>query len=71
MYDRKLLAKLSQCAWNVLSMYLKQSTTDDNATPGAVVAVQTFGDFLNFNSHLHIVATDGCFDRDGNFITGT
>jgi hypothetical protein len=23
--------------------------------------VQTFGDFLNFNPHLHIIATDGCF----------
>ena len=70
MYDRKLLAKLSQCAWNVLSMYLKQGSPDDNAVPGAVVAVQTFGDFLNFNPHLHIVATDGFFDGDGNFISG-
>ena len=24
MYDRRLLAKLSQCAWKVLSLYLKQ-----------------------------------------------
>ena len=70
MYDRKLLAKLSKCAWNVLSMYLKQGTACDSAAPGAVVAVQTFGDFLNFNPHLHIVATDGCFDSDGNFISG-
>ena len=70
MYNRKLLAKLSQCAWNVLSLYLRQGTTGDNATPGAVIAVQTFGDFLNFNPHVHIVATDGCFDGDGNFISG-
>lgn len=68
MYDRKLLAKLSQCAWNVLSMYLKQGTGDGHAVPGAVIAVQTFGDFLNFNPHLHTVATDGCFDSDGNFM---
>lgn len=70
MYDRKLLATLSQCAWKVLSMHLKQGTSDENAAPGAVVAVQTFGDFFNFNPHLHIVATDGCFDSNGNFITG-
>jgi hypothetical protein len=70
MYDRKLLAKLSKCAWNVLAKYLKQTVNDDTAVPAAVIAVQTFGDLLNFNPHLHIIATDGCFDKDGKFITG-
>ena len=71
MYDRKLLGKLSQCAWLVLSAYLKQGVSIDNPNPGAVIAVQTFGDFLNFNSHLHIIATDGCFDGQDNFMVGT
>jgi len=71
MYDRRLLAKLSQCAWKVLSTYLKQGVSLDDPKPGAVIAVQTFGDFLNFNPHLHIIATDGCFDRDGGFMVGT
>jgi Putative transposase. len=26
-----------------------------------VIAVQTFGDFLGFNPHCHILVTDGCF----------
>ena len=69
-FDRKLLAKLSKCAWNVLSEYLKKRVDDDNLKPAAVIAVQTFGDFLNFNPHLHIIAADGCFNSDGNFITG-
>jgi len=69
MYDRKLLAKLSQCAWNVLSKYLKQGVSADRAAPGAVIAVQTFGDFLNFNPHLHIIATDGCFYGEDGFMT--
>ena len=67
MYDRKLLAKLSRCAWSVLSAYLKTSISGDNATPGAVVAVRTFGDFQNFNPHLHVIATDGCFSGNGIF----
>jgi hypothetical protein len=71
MYDRSLLAKLSQCAWKVLSVYLKQGVSLDDPNPGAVIAVQTFGDFLNFNPHLHIIATDGCFDQDGGFMVGT
>ena len=31
---------------------------------------QTIGDFLNFNLHLHIIATDGCFINDGIFVNG-
>jgi hypothetical protein len=45
-------------------------TSDDSATPGAVISVQTFGDFQNFNPHLHIIATDGCFSGDGVFQVG-
>jgi hypothetical protein len=70
LFDRKLLAKLSRCAWTVLSAYLKQSATVDDAVPGAVIAVHTFGDFLQFNPHLHIIATDGCFSSSGAFTVG-
>ena len=48
----KLLAKLSRCAWKVLSAYLKQSVYFDDAVPGAAIAVHTFGDFQQFNPHF-------------------
>jgi hypothetical protein len=32
-----------------------------------VAVVQTFGDFLSFNPHIHILAADGCFCGDGFF----
>jgi hypothetical protein len=35
--------------------------------PGAVIAIQTFGDFLGFNPHCHILCTDGCFYGNGMF----
>ena len=70
LFDRKLLAKLSRCAWKVLSRYLEQSVSFGNPIPAAVIAVQTFGDLLNFNPHLHIIAPDGCFDPNGNFMQG-
>jgi hypothetical protein len=70
MYDRKLLSKLSKCVNEVLSDYLKQTVTFENATPGIICAVQTFGDFLNFNPHLHIIATDGCFNKENDFMVG-
>ena len=54
-----------------MSAYLKQGVSIDAPNPGAVIAVQTFGDFLNFNSHLHIIATDGGFDSHDNFMVST
>ncbi|MAF34092.1 MAG: hypothetical protein CL941_09115 [Desulfobacter sp.] len=34
---------------------------DPKTVCGAVVAIQTFGDFLAFHPHLHILVSDGCF----------
>ena len=70
MYNRKLLAKLSRCAWKVLGTYLKQSVPFDDAVAGAAIAVHTFGDFQQFNPHLHLIATDGCFSGGGTFTKG-
>jgi hypothetical protein len=38
---------------------------ENDPIPGAVIAMQTFGDFLGFNPHCHILMTDGCFYGDG------
>ena len=40
---------------------------EEEAVPGAVIAIQSFGDFLGFNSHLHVLASDGCFHSQGMF----
>jgi len=32
-----------------------------------VAVIQTFGDYLSFNPHMHILAADGCFSGDGFF----
>ncbi len=71
LYDRKLLAKLSKCAWNVITAYLKSIVPDGDAVPGASIAVQTYGDFHNFNPHLHAIVSDGCFLKDGSFQTAS
>ncbi len=68
MFDRRLLPGLSKCAWRALSAYLQSAVVYPDARPGAIIAVQTFGDFLNFNPHLHIIATDGCFYNNGAFM---
>jgi len=68
MFDRKLLSKLSRCVWKVLSTYLEHTAGCDDAVSGAVIAMQSFGDFLGFNPHAHVIATDGCFYGNGSFM---
>jgi len=67
LYDRKLLTELSRCAWRALNLFLTESVHQKAPMPGAAVAIQTFGDFLGFNPHCHILCTDGCFYGDGMF----
>jgi hypothetical protein len=48
LYDRKLLADLSRCAWESLKIFLQETIPENEPIPGAVIAMQTFGDFLGF-----------------------
>ena len=48
-----------------------QAVPHDDAKPGAAIAVQSFGDFQNFNPHLHVLATDGCLYNDAAFMVCT
>jgi len=36
--------------------------------PGGAIAVQSFDGFQNFNPHLHVISTDGCFYNDDAFM---
>ena len=55
------VANLSRCAWDALKVFLQEAVPEKEPVPGAVIAVQTFGDFLGFNPHCHILVSDGCF----------
>ena len=67
LFDRKLLTKLSRIAWDVLKLYYKNSVNKENVIPAAAASIQTFGDFLGFNPHFHILTCDGCFGESGMF----
>jgi hypothetical protein len=67
LYDRKLLSDLSACGWESLKAFFQAVLPEEGAVPGAVVAIQTFGDFLGFHPHLHVLCSDGCFYGDGTF----
>lgn len=68
LYDRKLLSELSRCGWEALKALYGAGVRDPKAVAGAVVAIQTFGDFPDkFHPHLHILVSDGCFHASGMF----
>ena len=69
MYDRKLLGKLSRCAYDTLKDLYRKTLKVNNVCPGVVMSIQTFGDLVNFHPHLHAVATEGSFDAEGNFLS--
>jgi hypothetical protein len=45
--------------------YFSFVSRDSKAVPGAAIAIQTFGDFLGFNPHLHVLISDSCFHESG------
>ena len=62
-YDRSLLDMLFRAAASAVETVLRS----DTQTPALVLTVQTAGEALNFNPHLHGLVADGSFDETGNF----
>ena len=75
LYDRKLLSDLSRCGWESLKAFFQETLPvedpvlggEEDTVPGAVIAIQSFGDFLQFHPHLHVLCSDGCFYGEGMF----
>jgi len=42
LYDRKLLADLSRCAWKSLKVFLQHSVPENDPIPGAVICVEHY-----------------------------
>ena len=48
-------------------MFFQEIVPEEDAVPGGVIAIQSFGDFIGFNPHVHVLSTDGCFYGQGMF----
>lgn len=48
-----------------MKVFLQDAVHENNPIPGAVIAVQTFGDLLGCNPHCRFLMTDDCFYGDG------
>jgi len=64
---RKLLDHLFSTAIESLRDWMRTRLELPDGQLGAVAAVQTFGDYLNFHPHLHVLAASGLVDREGRF----
>lgn len=67
LFNRNLLKELSKISWETVKDFYTGTCKKDGANPAAVAVIQTFGDYLSFNPHIHIMAADGCFSGDGFF----
>jgi len=62
---RALLGKLCNIIERIFDR--AYASTRPGARAGIILFVQTFGDLVNFNPHIHVLAADGAFDGDGGF----
>ncbi len=59
------MGKLSQCAYASVKAFFQATLSKNQAVPGVIVAIQTFGDMVNFHPHLHAIVSDGLFTASG------
>jgi hypothetical protein len=64
---RRLVSLLFHCAIETLTDIFRAQLNLPEGKLGAVAAVHTFGDYLIFHPHLHVLVADGLFAPDGTF----
>ena len=66
-HDRDLLKDMCRIAHECLTEYQRTVLNLPDGLPGIVMAIHTFGEYLDFHPHLHALVADGLFMRDGQF----
>ncbi|MCB1212063.1 MAG: transposase zinc-binding domain-containing protein [Verrucomicrobiales bacterium] len=64
---RRLLTRLFQTATACLRDHFRARLQLPKGRVAAAAALHTFGDYLVFHPHLHILAADGLFNKEGRF----
>jgi len=67
LYHRSLLAKLATCAADSLLTFFRTTLGLVDGVCGAVMTIQTFGDYAKWHPHIHSIVADGLFRRSGVF----
>jgi hypothetical protein len=66
-HDRPLLGRLAQLAWETVLDTYREMAGNNDALPGMIAGIQTFGELLHFHPHVHALVTDGVFLPNGTF----
>ena len=66
-WHREHLNALSRLAWRSLKTFM-QTTLKSDGIPGAIQSIETHGNFLSLNPHVHVLITDGLFCDNGDFL---
>jgi hypothetical protein len=69
--NREHLSFLYAAAREALLLWLRERTGQPSGEVAAVAALHTFGDYLVFHPHLHLLAASGVFDGAGAFHLAT
>jgi len=67
-FDRKLLGKLSSCAWTCIEAETQRLLGRQDVIPGMIAGIQTHGELLHWHPHLHALVTCGAFTDQGDFL---
>ena len=67
-FDRKLLGKLSSCAWTCIKAEVRRMLKREDVVPGMIAAIQTFGQLAQWNPHIHSLISCGAYTPDGKFL---
>jgi len=67
-YHRDLLKDLCRIAHECVRDVMRISLDQPEGMPGIVMAIHTFGEYLDFHPHLHLLMADGLFLRDERFL---
>jgi len=66
--NRFLLKVLMDAAIQAINDTISYRHRNGNLTAGAIVVLHPFSKDMSFNPHLHILVTEGGFDRHGRFV---
>jgi hypothetical protein len=67
-YHRDLLKDLCRIAHECVRDVMRTALDQPEGIPGIVMAIHTFGEYLDFHPHLHLLMADGLFLRDERFL---
>ncbi len=64
---KNLLHLLATCAYESYKLVMQEASGCEKDVGGAVCCLQTFGTWLDYHPHVHMLATWGSFDQRGGY----